>query len=131
GRLDYNTEGLLLLTNDGELARRLEHPSTGLVRTYSVRVHGKVTEEKLLGMRRGFRVDGVQYRGMGVRVDVRKGRTGQSNTWLSVECTEGKNRQIRKICEHLYLKVNRLVRTRFGPFSLGRVRPGGIAKVAV
>ncbi|CAM9562970.1 unnamed protein product, partial [Choristocarpus tenellus] len=90
GRLDFNSEGLILLTNDGELARQLEHPMTGMVRKYSVRVHGKVTKEKLVGIRRGCVIDGVRYKGMGVQVATISERSGKVNTWLTIECTEGK-----------------------------------------
>ncbi|CAM9138004.1 unnamed protein product [Scytosiphon promiscuus] len=132
GRLDYNTEGLLLLTNDGDLARLMELPSSNIVRTYSVRVYGNITEEKLRAMRSGCTIDGVRYKGMFVRVEGGggKGREGR-NAWLTIECTEGKNRQIRKICKYLCLTVNRLARIRYGPFSLGKVRSGGVARVEI
>ncbi|CAN0296124.1 unnamed protein product [Ectocarpus sp. 6 AP-2014] len=132
GRLDYNTEGLLLLTNDGDLARKMELPSSNIVRTYSVRVYGNITEEKLRAMHSGCTIDGVRYKGMFVRVEGGggKGREGR-NAWLTIECTEGKNRQIRKICKYLCLTVNRLARTRYGPFSLGKVRAGGVAAVEI
>eukprot|EP00903_Cladosiphon_okamuranus_P010497 g9929.t1 len=132
GRLDYNTEGLLLLTNDGDLARLMELPSSNIVRTYSVRVYGNITEEKLRAMRSGCTIEGVRYKGMFVRVEGGggKGREGR-NAWLTIECTEGKNRQIRKICKYLCLTVNRLARTRYGPFTLGKVRAGGVARVEI
>ncbi|CAM9791644.1 unnamed protein product [Ectocarpus fasciculatus] len=132
GRLDYNTEGLLLLTNDGDLARKMELPSSNIVRTYSVRVYGNITEEKLRAMRSGCTIEGVRYKGMFVRVEGGggKGREGR-NAWLTIECTEGKNRQIRKICKYLCLTVNRLARTRYGPFSLGKVRAGGVAPLEI
>ncbi len=118
GRLDITSEGLLLLTNDGELARKLEHPSTGWTRRYRVRVYGIVDVKKLAGLKRGVRVDGVSYGPIEAALDSSKA----SNSWLSVSVKEGKNREIRKVMEHLGLTVSRLIRTAYGPFQLGNLR---------
>ncbi|KAG5191146.1 pseudouridine synthase [Tribonema minus] len=125
GRLDFMTEGLLLLTDDGDLARKLEHPTVGLRREYRVRVFGSVTAEKLRTMQRGCVIEGVHYKGMVVNID----RGEKHNTWLVVHCVEGKNNQIRRVCQHLNLTVNRLIRTAFGPFKLGKMASGGVAEV--
>lgn len=131
GRLDLNTEGLLLLTNDGELARYLELPSTGWKRKYRVRVYGAVKPVHLERLKQGMLVDGVQYAPIEAQVDSveseRKG--GQANTWLLVSLREGKNREIRKVMEALGLKVSRLIRTDYGPFSLGKLESGTVRKV--
>ena len=126
GRLDITSEGLLLLTNDGELARKLEHPSTGWTRRYRVRVYGVVDEKKLAGLKRGVRVDGVSYGPIDAALDSRKA----SNSWLSVSVKEGKNREIRKVMEHLGLTVSRLIRTAYGPFQLGNLRRNQTSPVA-
>ncbi len=125
GRLDLTSEGLLLLTNDGELARKLEHPSTGWTRRYRVRVHGAVDEKKLAGLKRGVRVEGVSYGPIEATLDSSKG----SNSWLSVSIREGKNREIRNVMEHLGLTVTRLIRTAYGPFQLGNLRRGQTSPV--
>jgi 23S rRNA pseudouridine2605 synthase len=126
GRLDLTSEGLLLLTNDGELARKLERPSTGWTRRYRVRVHGAVDTKKLAGLKRGARVDGISYGPIEAALDSRKG----SNSWLSVSVKEGKNREIRKVMEHMGLSVTRLIRTAYGPFQLGNLRRGQTSPVA-
>lgn len=119
GRLDYQSEGLLVLTTCGMLARCLEHPDIGaLVRIYNVTTKGIVTPNKLTAMRRGVRIDGLKYRPLEVRVL----ETGPDRTVFQFKCTEGKNRMIRRICDHLRLRVTKLVRTNFGPFSLENMK---------
>lgn len=125
GRLDLNSEGLLLLTNDGGLARELELPSNGWTRTYRVRVFGHVTEDMLAGLKDGAEVDGVKYASIDARIEKKTGR----NAWLIVSLTEGKNREIRRVMEHLGLQVNRLVRTHYGPFRLDGLERGDVAQV--
>ncbi len=126
GRLDYNTEGLLLLTTSGELARYMELPKTAWVRTYRARVFGKLNLDRLKKLERGITVDGVRYGSIKVDVDVEK----DSNSWLTISISEGKNREIRKVMEHLGLQVNRLIRTSFGPFDLGNLRLGEVKEVS-
>lgn len=126
GRLDLNSEGLLLLTNDGDLSRKLELPSTGWIRRYRVRVFGKPTPSVLKQMQAGVEVDGVQYLPMEVAIDSQKG----DNCWLTVGIKEGKNREIRKIFEHFGLKVSRLIRLSYGPFILGNLPKGEIKEVS-
>jgi 23S rRNA pseudouridine2605 synthase len=125
GRLDINSEGLLLLTNDGALKRRLELPRTGWVRRYRVRVHGTPDPAALAALAQGISVAGVAYGPIRAAVERRTGR----NAWLSVALAEGKNREVRRVLEHLGLTVNRLIRVSYGPFQLGRLPPGGIAEV--
>lgn len=125
GRLDLNSEGLLLLTNDGGLARQLELPATGWIRRYRVRAFGHLAPEMVEKIRRGITVDGVRYQGMEVEQEEVKG----SNRWLVVAIKEGKNREIRKIFEHFGLKVNRLIRQSYGPFQLGSLRMGEVKEV--
>ncbi len=125
GRLDLNSEGLLLLTNDGGLARELELPSNGWTRTYRVRVFGHVTEDMLADLKGGAEVDGVKYANIDARIEKKTGR----NAWLIVSLTEGKNREIRRVMEHLGLQVNRLVRTHYGPFRLDGLERGDTAQV--
>ena len=122
GRLDINTEGLLLLTNDGELARYLEHPAQGLARAYRVRVHGRIDEAALTRLRRGLRIDGVSYRPVEATIDSRQG----SNSWITMVLHEGKNREIKKLLQHLGLHVTRLIRIGYGPFELGRLPQGEV-----
>lgn len=126
GRLDINTEGLLLLTNDGGLARLLELPATGWVRRYRVRANGKVTPEALEALKDGLQVDGVQYGPIDAKLDKEQG----ANVWLTIALREGKNREVKKICEHLGLKVGRLIRTSFGPFQLGELARGAVDEVS-
>lgn len=126
GRLDINSEGLLLLTNDGGLARYLELPSTGLKRCYRVRLHGQVNAELLSKLSQGVTVDGVRYGPIDARI---AGAHSGANLWLIVTLTEGKNREIRKVMAHLGLQVNRLIRTSYGPFELGQLLPGGAIEV--
>jgi 23S rRNA pseudouridine2605 synthase len=125
GRLDLNSEGLLLLTNDGGLARALELPSTGWVRRYRVRAHGEVTQEALDKLRNGITVEGVRYGPIEAVLDRVKG----ANVWLTMGLREGKNREIRKVLGALNLSVNRLIRLSFGPFQLGDLGDGQIDEV--
>lgn len=124
GRLDLNTEGLLLLTNDGALSRHLELPSTGWKRRYRVRVHGTVKQADLDSLKKGITIDGIKY---GPVEAILERAQSASNTWLTVILREGKNREIRKIMEHFDLKVSRLIRLAYGPFLLGDL-PEGAAK---
>jgi 23S rRNA pseudouridine2605 synthase len=126
GRLDLNSEGLLLLTNDGELARRLELPATAWVRRYRVRVHGEVDQAQLGQLAKGITVEGVRYGAIEATFDRKQG----DNVWLTMALTEGKNREIRKICGHFGWPVSRLIRVAFGPFQLGsHLNPGDIEEV--
>ncbi len=125
GRLDFNTEGLLLLTNDGDLARHLEAPATGWLRRYRVRARGQVTQSALDALGGGFEVDGVRYGPIEAKLDRQQG----ANSWLTIGLREGKNREVRRILEALGLEVNRLIRLSFGPFMLGDLAPGAVAEV--
>ncbi|NEX94873.1 pseudouridine synthase, partial [Caulobacter sp. 17J65-9] len=129
GRLDLNSEGLLLLTNDGELARALEMPATGWPRRYRVRALGSITQQKLDRLQEGISVDGVHYGSIDAKLDkVKEGERG-ANVWITVTLTEGKNREIRKVFEALGLKVNRLMRLAYGPFQLGTLEDGAAEEV--
>ena len=125
GRLDFNTEGLILLTNDGALARVLELPATGWLRRYRVRAHGSVTQQKLDELRSGLTIDGVHYRGIEATLDRLQG----SNLWLTFAIREGKNREVRNVLGHLGLSVTRLIRVSFGPFQLGELAEGAVEEV--
>ncbi len=125
GRLDLTSEGLLLLTNDGGLARRLELPSNGWLRRYRVRVFGSADAAALKTLARGVTVDGVRYGPIEAEVDARKG----DNTWLTVSLREGRNREIRRVMTHLGLSVSRLIRVAYGPFQLGSLERGGIEEI--
>jgi 23S rRNA pseudouridine2605 synthase len=125
GRLDLNSEGLLLLTNDGALARRLELPSTGWARRYKVRVHGEVEPERLAGLEKGLTVDGVAYGPIRATLERQQG----SNAWIAMALREGKNREVRRALEHLGLQVTRLIRLSYGPFQLGSLPRGAIDEV--
>ena len=125
GRLDLNTEGLLLLTNDGGLARALELPATGWLRRYRVRAHGKITQPQLDGLRHGIEVDGIRYGAIEATLDREQG----SNVWLTFAMREGKNREIRNVLGHLGLAVNRLIRVSYGPFQLGELPDGAVEEV--
>lgn len=125
GRLDLTTEGLLLLTNDGELARFLELPATGWTRRYRVRVFGEVDEIKLAALAKGPTIDGVKYGPIEAVLDRIQGR----NAWLTVALKEGKNREIRKVMEAMGLVVNRLIRVAYGPFQLGKLEESGVEEV--
>ena len=125
GRLDLNSEGLLLLTNDGEFARKIELPSTGWTRRYRVRIHGEVTPEIMEKMAKGLTVEGVRYAPVQVVVDKKQG----SNQWLTVTLKEGKNREIRKLFDSFSLPVTRLIRIGYGPFQLGTLAPGEVDEI--
>jgi 23S rRNA pseudouridine2605 synthase len=125
GRLDLNTEGLLLLTNDGGLARALELPATGWLRRYRVRAHGKIVQAQLDGLRHGIEVDGIRYGAIEATLDREQG----SNVWLTFAMREGKNREIRNVLGHLGLAVNRLIRVSYGPFQLGDLPDGAVEEV--
>lgn len=125
GRLDIGTEGLLLLTNDGGLARVLELPSTGWLRRYRVRAHGKVEAAALEKLRRGVTIGGMVYGGIEAAID----RVQGTNVWITVGLREGKNREVRRVLEHLGLSVNRLIRVSYGPFQLGDLKPGEVEEV--
>ena len=123
GRLDLNTEGLLLLTNDGELARFLELPQTGWARKYRVRVHGRVDERRLESLKNGITVEGVRYKSIDAQLEknVEGREKSGANSWITITLREGKNREIRRVMEFLGLNVTRLIRTDYGPFSLGKM----------
>lgn len=125
GRLDLNTEGLLLLTTDGGLKRQLELPVTGVERTYRARAYGAVTQAQLEDLIEGVEVEGVRYG----RIDANLERRTGANVWIELTLTEGKNREVRRVLEHLGLKVGRLIRTRYGPFILGDLPPGAVGEV--
>ena len=125
GRLDINTEGLLLLTNDGGLARYLEHPAQHLSRTYRIRAHGRAEETMIARMARGLTIDGVRYRPIQATLD----RNQAGNCWLTMVLTEGKNREIKRTLEHFGLQVTRLIRIGYGPFELGKLAPNTVEEV--
>jgi len=125
GRLDLNTEGLLLLTNDGGLARALELPATAWLRRYRVRAHGRVTQAQLDALRHGVTVDGVRYGAIEASLDRQQG----ANVWLTFAIREGKNREVRNVLGHLGLQVARLIRVSFGPFQLGELPAGAVEEV--
>ena len=127
GRLDLNSEGLLLLTNDGELARILELPATGLMRRYRARARGRVDPARLARLANGITVDGVRYGP--IDAEAEPGRDGAANTWISVSLTEGKNREVRKVLEALGLTVNRLIRVSYGPYALGSLERGEVEEL--
>lgn len=129
GRLDLNSEGLLLLTNDGALARALELPNNGWVRRYRARAHGRTTQETLDTLAKGVTVDGVRYGPIEARLDKAKEGPSGANLWISVALTEGKNREVRKVLESIGLKVNRLIRLSYGPFLLGTLASDGVEEV--
>ena len=126
GRLDLNTEGLLLLTNDGQLKRALELPSSGIERTYRARTFGDVTQAQLEELAEGIEVDGIRYG----RIDANLERSTGRNVWIELTLTEGKNREVRRVLEHLGLQVSRLIRTRYGSFSLGNAPAKAIEEVS-
>jgi len=125
GRLDFNTEGLLLLTNDGGFKRLLELPANAVERTYRARAHGEVSQAQLESLIEGITIDGVHYG----RIDANLERRTGANQWIELTITEGKNREVRRVLEHLGLKVNRLMRTSFGPISLGDLPRGQVTEV--
>ncbi|ARE38837.1 Ribosomal large subunit pseudouridine synthase B [Rhodovulum sp. P5] len=125
GRLDLNSEGLLLLTNDGEIKRRLELPATGWVRKYRVRIKGAPSDEALEPLRKGVTVEGERFQPMSVTLDRQQG----ANAWLTIGLREGKNREIRRAMESLGFSVNRLIRVGYGPFRLGELKAGEVEEV--
>ncbi|WP_299925264.1 pseudouridine synthase [uncultured Pelagimonas sp.] len=125
GRLDLNSEGLLLLTNDGGVKRKLELPSTGWLRRYRVRINGRPTDEVLEPLRKGIVVDGQRFQPMTVTIDRQQG----ANAWLTVGLREGKNREIRRAMNDIGLYVNRLIRISYGPFQLGQLKDGAVEEV--
>lgn len=125
GRLDYATEGLLLLTNDGAFKRQMELPSTGIERTYRARAFGEISQEQLEELIHGIEIDGVRYGKIDANLERRTGR----NQWVEMTLTEGKNREVRTVLEHFGLEVSRLIRTRYGPFVLGDLAPGAVGEV--
>ncbi len=130
GRLDLNSEGLLLLTNDGELARALELPSAGWVRRYRARALGHTTQARLDALKDGTTVEGVIYGPMEATLDkLAEKADGRANVWITVSITEGKNREVRKVLESIGLKVNRLIRLAYGPFQLGNLEPGEVEEI--
>lgn len=125
GRLDMMSEGLLLLTNDGGLARRLELPETGWTRRYRARVHGHVDEARLANLAKGVTVEGVRYGPIMAELESQQ----RSNAWLGIRLNEGKNREIRRVLAHLGLDVTRLIRTAYGPFQMGNMRRGDVDEI--
>lgn len=126
GRLDLNTEGLLLMTNDGGLSRYLELPATGWKRVYRVRAHGRITQEQLDRLKDGITIDGIRYGSIDARLE---SGGSAANCWMLFTIAEGKNREVRRVLEHMGLRVNRLIRTSYGPFSLGVIKTGEIVEV--
>ena len=129
GRLDINTEGLLLLTNDGELKRQMELPVNGVPRTYRARAFGEVSQEQLEALAEGVEIDGVRYGSIDANLDHGSGGAGVKNHWIELTITEGKNREVRRVLEYLGMKVNRLIRTAYGPFQLGDLPRGQVARI--
>ncbi|MEZ5996757.1 MAG: pseudouridine synthase [Hyphomonadaceae bacterium] len=125
GRLDLTSEGLLLLTNDGELARKLELPANGWRRRYRARAFGRVTQEDLDQLKDGVTVEGVHYGPIEAKLE----RGAGSNAWITLTLSEGKNREVRRVLDALGLKVNRLIRVAYGPFQLGTLPPGAVEEV--
>lgn len=126
GRLDLTSEGLLLLTNNGELSRHLELPATGWTRKYRVRAFGEISQQRLDSLKDGIRIDGVLYAGIDAEIEREQG----DNMWLEMTLREGKNREIRKVLEFLGLKVNRLIRVSYGPYHLGLLEEGMVEEVS-
>jgi len=126
GRLDFMTEGLLLLTNDGELKRQLELPRTGVVRTYRARAFGNVTQQQLERLAEGITIEGIHYGSINANLERRTGR----NCWIEMSLAEGKNREVRRVLAHLGLQVSRLIRTAYGPLTLEGLEPGDADEVA-
>ena len=125
GRLDMNTEGLLLLTNDGELKRLMELPKTGIERTYRARAFGDISQQQLEELIEGIEIEGMRYGKIDANLERRTGR----NQWIEMTLTEGKNREVRKVLEHLGLQVSRLIRTRYGPFTVGDLQAGDVSEI--
>ena len=125
GRLDFMTEGLLLLTNDGELKRRLELPSNGVKRTYRARAFGPITQAQLEDLAEGITIEGMRYGSIDANLERRTGR----NCWIEMSLTEGKNREVRRVLEHLGLQVSRLIRTDYGELSVAGLEPGQVEEL--
>jgi 23S rRNA pseudouridine2605 synthase len=125
GRLDYMTEGLLLLTNDGELKRQLELPRTGVVRTYRARAYGQVSQAQLEDLAEGITIDGIHYGSINANLERRTG----SNCWVEMSLAEGKNREVRNVLAHLGLQVSRLIRTAYGPLTVEGLEPGDVDEI--
>jgi 23S rRNA pseudouridine2605 synthase len=125
GRLDLNTEGLLLLTNDGEFKRALELPANSVVRSYRARAHGMVSQAQLEDLIEGVDIEGVRYASIDANLERRTG----TNVWIEMKLTEGKNREVRRVLEHLGLDVSRLIRTAYGPYTLGNAAAGAVQEV--
>jgi len=125
GRLDISSEGLLLLTNDGGIKRKLELPSTGWLRKYRVRINGRPTEQAFAPLRKGLVIDGERFQPMTVTLDRQQG----ANAWLTIAIREGKNREIRRAIEDIGFVVNRLIRVSYGPFQLGTLKPGAVEEI--
>lgn len=125
GRLDLNTEGLLLLTTDGGLKRQLELPATGVPRTYRARAFGTVSQAQLEDLIEGIEIDGIRYGSIDANLERRTG----ANVWIELRLAEGKNREVRRVLEHLGLRVSRLIRTAYGPFALGDLGAGAVDEV--
>ncbi len=126
GRLDYMTEGLLLLTNDGELKRQLELPRTGVVRRYRARAFGAVSQAQLEDLADGITIAGIRYGSIDANLERRTGR----NCWIEMSLAEGKNREVRNVLAHLGLQVSRLIRTAYGPFTLAGLEPGEVGEAS-
>ena len=126
GRLDYHSEGLLLLTNDGELKRKLELPRTAVVRTYRARAHGHVSQAQLEDLADGITIEGIHYGSINANLERRTG----SNCWIEMSLTEGKNREVRRVLAHLGLQVSRLIRVAYGPLTLEGLDPGDADEVS-
>lgn len=122
GRLDYNTEGLLLMTNDGEFKRKLELPASGVERTYRARAFGDISQTQLEDLAMGIEIDGVRYG----KIDANLERRTGANQWIEMTLTEGKNREVRNVLEHLGLQVNRLIRVRYGEFTIAGLEIGDV-----
>lgn len=127
GRLDLNSEGLLLLTNDGELARRLELPANGWLRRYRARAFGRITQTELDQLKDGITIDGMRYGAIEAKLE--RGSAAGANVWIEVGISEGKNREVRRVLEALGLKVNRLIRVSYGPFQLGALPVGAVEEI--
>jgi 23S rRNA pseudouridine2605 synthase len=125
GRLDINTEGLLLLTNDGELARYLELPNNGFERTYRVRAYGKTSQTQLDKLKKGIVHNKIRYKGIEATLEKQQG----DNSWITVTLSEGKNREVRNVMEAVGLKVNRLIRTSYGPYQLGKIEKTAVLEI--
>ncbi len=125
GRLDFMTEGVLLLTNDGELKRQMELPRTGVVRTYRARAFGDVTQDQLEALAEGVEIEGIRYGSINANMERRTGR----NCWIEMSLAEGKNREVRRVLAYLGMQVSRLIRTAYGPFDLDEMAVGDVAEV--